>query len=162
MIYSTFIDSPIGRVLIKGANDRISFIGIENRPKKHTGQLPGFMANCAEELKAYFYEGLEQFSFEVNLDGGSTFQKKIWTELLNIPYGKTRTYLNIAEKLYDKNYVRAVGNSVGKNPLMIYVPCHRIIGSDGSMTGFAYGIEIKKQLLALEKSKLYGAQKKLF
>ncbi len=81
---------------------------------------------------------------------GTEFQKKVWKELLNIPYGKTMTYKEQAEKIANKNYVRAVAGANNKNKIPIIIPCHRIIGSDGSLVGYAAGIKVKKYLLAHE------------
>lgn len=81
---------------------------------------------------------------------GTNFQQKVWQELLNIPYGQTKTYKDIAKNIGNEKAVRAVATTIGKNPLMIITPCHRVIGSDGKMHGYAYGINLKKKLLDLE------------
>lgn len=81
---------------------------------------------------------------------GTDFQQKVWQELLNIPYGQTKTYKDIAKNIGNEKAVRAVATAIGKNPLMIITPCHRVIGSDGKMHGYAYGINLKKKLLDLE------------
>ena len=159
---NTYINTPVGRCVIKGMANKITSVRIEKETSNFAGQLPSFMALCVEELLAYFNDGLETFTTDFLLDQGTEFQQKVWSELLNIPYGRTTTYLKIAEKVGNKKSVRAVGNSIGCNPFAILVPCHRVIGTDGSLTGFAYGIETKRWLLELEKSKLYGKQHKLF
>jgi methylated-DNA-[protein]-cysteine S-methyltransferase len=158
----TYINSPVGRCVITGMSNKITSVRIEKESTNFAGQLPSFMALCAEELRAYFHDGLETFNTDILLEQGTEFQQNVWSELLNIPYGRTTTYLKIAEKVSNKDAVRAVGNSIGRNPFAILVPCHRVIGTDGSMTGFAYGIETKRWLLELENSKLYGKQHKLF
>ncbi len=158
----TYINTAVGRFVITGMGNKITSVRIENESKRFAGQLPSYMAACANELRSYFQDGLETFKTDFSLEQGTEFQQKVWRELLNIPYGKTTTYLKIAEKVANKNAVRAVGNSIGRNPFAILVPCHRVIGTDGSLTGFAYGIETKRWLLELEKSKLYGKQHKLF
>ena len=81
---------------------------------------------------------------------GTNFQQKVWQELLSIPYGQTKTYKDIAKNIGNEKAVRAVATAIGKNPLMIITPCHRVIGSDGKMHGYAYGINLKKKLLDLE------------
>lgn len=81
---------------------------------------------------------------------GTDFQQRVWQELLNIPYGQTKTYKDIAKNIGNEKAVRAVATAIGKNPLMIITPCHRVIGSDGKMHGYAYGIDVKKKLLDLE------------
>ncbi|WP_394024270.1 methylated-DNA--[protein]-cysteine S-methyltransferase [Anaerococcus martiniensis] len=83
---------------------------------------------------------------------GTNFQQKVWQELLNIPYGQTKTYKDIAKNIGNEKAVRAVATVIGKNPLMVIIPCHRVIGSDGKMHGYAYGINLKKKLLDLENS----------
>lgn len=83
---------------------------------------------------------------------GTNFQQKVWQELLNIPYGQTKTYKDIAKNIGNEKAVRAVATAIGKNPLMIVTPCHRVIGSDGKMHGYAYGINLKKKLLDLENN----------
>jgi methylated-DNA-[protein]-cysteine S-methyltransferase len=89
---------------------------------------------------------------------GTDFQKKVWNELLKIPYGKTISYLELAKRIGDEKYIRAAASANGKNKLAIFIPCHRVIGSNGSLTGYSGGIENKKRLLELEKknSKLEG------
>lgn len=83
---------------------------------------------------------------------GTNFQQKVWQELLNIPYGQTKTYKDIAKNIGNEKAVRAVATAIGKNPLMIITPCHRVIGSYGKMHGYAYGVNLKKKLLDLEKN----------
>lgn len=83
---------------------------------------------------------------------GTNFQQKVWQELLSIPYGQTKTYKDIAKNIGNEKAVRAVATAIGKNPLMIITPCHRVIGSDGKMHGYAYGINLKKKLLDLENN----------
>ncbi|BDS14278.1 methylated-DNA--[protein]-cysteine S-methyltransferase [Aureispira anguillae] len=158
----TYYNSPIGRFVITGSMQKITSIRIDDTVQNFSGQLAPYMMQCVKELDAYFNEGLEQFSVELDLSQGTKFQQQVWNELLNIPYGRTSTYLKIAEKVSSKRAVRAVGRCVGNNPFAIIAPCHRVIGTDGSLTGFAYGLEAKRLLLELEKSKLYGKQNKLF
>ena len=93
-----------------------------------------------------------KFSIPIELIG-TEFQKKVWSSLKSIPYGKVNTYKQIAIKIGNEKASRAVGNACNKNPLLLLIPCHRVIGSNGSLTGFALGLEIKEQLLELEKRK---------
>ncbi|WP_052598095.1 methylated-DNA--[protein]-cysteine S-methyltransferase [Aureispira sp. CCB-QB1] len=158
----TYYNSPIGRLVITGSMNKIMSIVVDETSRDFAGQLPDYMRLCVDELDGYFNKGLERFTVDLKLEQGTLFQQKVWTELLNIPYGRTTTYLKIAEKVSTKNAVRAVGRCVGNNPFAIIAPCHRVIGTDGSLTGFAYGLEAKRLLLELEKSKLYGKQFKLF
>lgn len=158
----TYYNSPIGRFVITASMDKITSINLEDTSTDFEEQLPSFMQQCLDELDAYFHHGLQNFTVALDLEQGTVFQQKVWTELLNIPYGKTTTYLKIAELVSSPKAVRAVGGSVGKNPFTVIVPCHRVIGTNGKLTGFAHGLEAKRWLLDLEKSKNYGKQNKLF
>lgn len=158
----TYYNSPIGRLVITGSMDEIKSIVVDDTATDFVAKSPTYMQLCVDELDAYFNDGLEEFSVDLKLGQGTLFQQKVWKELLAIPYGRTSTYLKIAEKVSTKKAVRAVGRCVGNNPFAIIAPCHRVIGTDGSLTGFAYGLEAKRLLLELEKSKLYGKQYKLF
>lgn len=104
-----------------------------------------------KEINQYLSKYRKEFSIYdlVRLEG-TRFQKEVWHELQNIPYGETRSYKEIAKNIGNENAVRAVASAIGKNPLMIIIPCHRVIGSDGKMHGYAYGINLKKYLLDLE------------
>lgn len=104
-----------------------------------------------KEINQYLSKYRKEFSIYdlVRLEG-TRFQKEVWHELQNIPYGETRSYKEIAKNIGNENAVRAVASAIGKNPLMIIIPCHRVIGSDGKMHGYAYGINFKKYLLDLE------------
>ena len=104
-----------------------------------------------KEINQYLSKYRKEFSIYdlVRLEG-TRFQKEVWHVLQNIPYGETRSYKEIAKNIGNENAVRAVASAIGKNPLMIIIPCHRVIGSDGKMHGYAYGINLKKYLLDLE------------
>lgn len=106
--------------------------------------------SIVQQLKGYAQGSLQEFSFSVKLDG-TDFQKQVWIELMRIPYGETRTYKEIAEAIGNPNAVRAVGGANNKNKIPIVIPCHRVIGADGSLTGYAGGVDKKKRLLELEK-----------
>ena len=105
-----------------------------------------------KELKEYLKGTRKDFTiYDSTLLAGTDFQKKVWKELLNIPYGQTKTYKEIAKAINNEKATRAVASAIGKNPLMIIIPCHRVIGSDGNLRGYAYGLDIKKTLLELER-----------
>jgi methylated-DNA-[protein]-cysteine S-methyltransferase len=101
------------------------------------------------QIEAYFSHKLEKFSLPLKPEG-SVFQNQIWAELLNIPFGQTRSYLDIALACHNEKSVRAVGNANSKNPIPIIIPCHRVIGTNGQLTGYAGGLERKKYLLENE------------
>lgn len=109
------------------------------------------LLNTFSQLEEYFFEGRKEFSISTDPDG-TEFQKKVWKELLKIPFGKTISYKQLAERLGDKNLIRAVGKANAANPIPIIIPCHRIIGTNGSLVGYSAGFEIKRTLLKLEKS----------
>lgn len=105
------------------------------------------------QIDKYLKGEIKEFDIYDKLDiTGTDFQKSIWQELINIPYGETRTYKDIAQKISNPKALRAVGTAIGKNPFFIIIPCHRVIRSDGKMGGFAYGLGVKEKLLDLEKS----------
>lgn len=114
-----------------------------------TNQTDSVLIETFKQLKEYFFEGRKVFSLQLNPDG-SAFQKAVWAELQNIPYGRTISYKHLAEKMGDKNLIRAVGRANASNPIPIIIPCHRVIGSNGSLVGYSGGIEIKRYLLELE------------
>jgi methylated-DNA-[protein]-cysteine S-methyltransferase len=107
------------------------------------------LQDCVKQLEDYFMGKRNSFNLKLN-PKGTLFQKKVWEELLNIPFNKTRTYLEQSKALGDVKAIRAVASANGKNPIWIIIPCHRVIGSDGSLTGYAGGIWRKKWLLAHE------------
>lgn len=104
---------------------------------------------CIKQLKEYFLEKRKDFSLPLALEG-TEFQQRVWQELLKIPFGETISYLQLSERLGNKKAIRAVGRANGRNPVAIIVPCHRVIGSDGSLTGYAGGLWRKEWLLKHE------------
>ena len=148
MKYSFNFDSPIGRIYIAesdGAITDVAFHPIEGSSEKETPLI----SQAAEMLREYFDGKREEFELPINLVG-TEFQKKAWNALLAIPYGQTRTYKEQAEAVGNAKACRAVGLANGKNPISIIVPCHRVIGADGTLTGYGGGLAIKKALLDLE------------
>lgn len=125
-------------------------IGVPERPDD------ALLARAARQLRAYFGEGDAAFDLPFDLHG-TPFQQRVWHALSRIPAGDTRSYAAIAVEIGAPQAVRAVGAAVGRNPLSVIVPCHRVVGSDGSLTGYAGGIERKRKLLALEAKLLVAA-----
>lgn len=101
------------------------------------------------EIEEYLNGNRKKFSVKISPEG-TEFQKKVWEELIKIPYGETRTYKDIAKNIENEKAYRAVGNANNKNPILIIIPCHRVIGSSGDMTGYRLGIDMKKDLLEME------------
>jgi len=143
------IKSPLGYTKIVGDADGISQVTVLNSEEKETDVIPIVLEDCVMQLQEYF-EGLRtQFNLKLNAQG-TDFQKRVWQALEKIPHGKTTSYLELSKKLGDVKAIRAVANANGKNPLWIIVPCHRVIGSNGSLTGYAGGIHRKKWLIEHE------------
>lgn len=140
-------ESPIGNMTVKSNGLAITEISLG---KFDNGVKDSLTEKAVNELKHYFDGALTEFTFPIEPEG-TDFQKKVWKILTEIPYGETVSYGDIAEKIGGKRYSRAVGGAVNKNPVLIAVPCHRVIGADGSLTGFACGLSVKKYLLDLEK-----------
>lgn len=143
------IKSPLGFTKISGDEDGISAISILNSEEKVTDIIPIELEDCVHQLNEYFEGKRTQFDLALNPEG-TDFQKRVWDALQTIPYGKTCSYLELAQQLGDVKAIRAVANANGKNPLWIVVPCHRVIGSDGSLTGYAGGLYRKQWLLEHE------------
>ena len=146
-----YSQSPLGRLEIAGRDTGIRAINFLDEPPlaPATPDLPAPVVSCVQQLAEYF-QGLRR-SFEVPLDlRGTEFQRRVWELLLYIPFGETRTYLDIALALGDPKAVRAVGAANGQNPVPIIVPCHRVIGGDGALIGYGGGLWRKEWLLAHE------------
>jgi len=140
------IKSPLGFTKIVGDKDGISEITVLNSEEKITDTIPLELKECAIQLKEYF-EG-KRLTFHLKLNPqGTDFQKQVWKLLEQIPYGKTVSYLELSKQLGNVKAIRAIANANGKNPLWIVVPCHRVIGTDGSLTGYAGGLHRKQWLL---------------
>jgi methylated-DNA-[protein]-cysteine S-methyltransferase len=143
------INSPLGFVLIEGNDNGISKISVTSDEAVLSVSIPELFNDVVKQLNEYFDGNRVDFQFKMN-PIGTEFQKKVWEELLKIPYGKTVSYQEVTNNLGDPKAIRAVANANGKNPLWIVVPCHRVIGSDGSLTGYAGGLWRKKWLLEHE------------
>lgn len=146
---TTYYKTPIGTAKIVGNSNGISNITVIDDEIETEKNIPEFLIDCVQQLDEYFKGKRTKFTLKLN-PPGTHFQKKVWNELLNVPYGKTRTYLEQSKILGDVKAIRAVASANGKNPIWIIIPCHRIIGSDGSLTGYAGGLWRKKWLLAHE------------
>lgn len=143
------IKLPLGFTKIVGDEDGITSIYILDSDEKTTDIIPEVLEDCAHQLREYFEGKRTQFDLQINLEG-TEFQKKVWHQLQTIPYGKTISYLQLSQQLGDVKAIRAVANANGKNPLWIVIPCHRVIGSNGSLTGYAGGLHRKQWLLEHE------------
>lgn len=144
-----YIKTPIGTAEIIGDENGIQSISMLDDEIELSTKIPFVLQDCATQLSEYFEGTRSEFDLKLNPQG-TDFQQKVWNELLNIPFGKTRTYLEQTKQLGDPKAIRAVASANGKNPIGIIIPCHRVIGSDGSLTGYASGIWRKKWLLEHE------------
>ena len=154
-MYYTYAASPIGQLLLAGSADALQVIGFPHGDKARRADI-GWerygepFKKTARQLNEYFAGERREFELELAPEG-TKFQVEVLEALRGIPYGETRTYRDIAVAVGRPKAVRAVGNANGRNPLPIVIPCHRVIGSDGSLTGFGGGIEVKRYLLDLEQ-----------
>lgn len=146
--YKAHYESPVGLIEVLASELGVASVLFvkkrsgESRSNEHT-------AACLAQLHEYFNKDRKQFSVPLDLQG-TDFQKRVWNELLKIPFGKTISYLELAVNLGDRKCIRAAGTANGKNPVSIIVPCHRVIGSNGDMVGYSGGMDKKKWLLGFE------------
>lgn len=147
---TVYINSPLGITQISGDENGIAVISVSDVDTKEISPIiPVELQNAVSQLQEYFEGKRVSFDFKLNPQG-THFQQKVWKELLEIPFGKTVSYMDLTKKLGDIKAIRAVASANGKNPLWIVVPCHRVIGTDGSLTGYAGGLWRKKWLLEHE------------
>ena len=151
MFYTIFESKLVGKILLYG--DKIELHGLEfykNSPiDKNWMEDERVFQNVIIQLEKYFNKELKSFDIPLRLSG-TPFQKKVYSQLLQIPYGSTISYQELAKRVDNKKASRAVGNANGKNPIAIIIPCHRVISKDGSIGGFSSKIDIKRKLLELE------------
>ncbi|MBI4964557.1 MAG: methylated-DNA--[protein]-cysteine S-methyltransferase [Desulfomonile tiedjei] len=155
MFYDYFDTGLIGTLTLVGDEQGLRHIVFPKEKNPSTIQddwlkRPQFFAPVKAQLRAYFKGELKRFNLAL-APVGTTFQLKVWQALLTIPYGELVSYKDIAQAIGNPKAVRAVGGAIGKNPIPIIVPCHRCIGSDGSLTGFGGGLDTKKRLIDLER-----------
>jgi len=148
------LKSPVGVLLLESDGEALTRIRLPEEEYEKDGSVervrkPALFKEAAAQLNAYFRG--ERTTFDLPLaPGGTLFQQDVWNELQKIPLGETISYAELAERVGRKGSFRAVGAANGRNPLPIVIPCHRVIGSNGKLTGYAGGIEAKKKLLELE------------
>ena len=156
--FYTKMDSPVGPLLLAGDDRGLRFVSFAASRRAKTPQ-PDWeedeapFAEAVRQLRAYFAGELKVFDLPLVLEG-TEFQLRVWRCLRTIPYGETLCYGELAERIGNPKAVRAVGLANGCNPIPIIVPCHRVIGSNGNLTGFGGGLPVKKKLLALESKQM--------
>jgi methylated-DNA-[protein]-cysteine S-methyltransferase len=156
-IKRAFLKTPMGYLEINGTEKGISKIEFLNFKVRIT-RVPATLRPCVNQLKEYILGKRHNFTIDLDLSG-SSFQLRVWNELIKIPYGTTISYLELARRVGDIKALRAVGGANGANPVVIVVPCHRVIGSNGKLVGYGGGIKRKKWLLEHEHA---FAQRDLF
>ena len=153
-MYLEYIDSPIGAVEIRASDAGVCSVYFVTESKLKKGQTNHWTQTCKTQLLEYF--GGHRKVFDLELDQqGTDFQQQVWQALLTIPFGHLASYSDIAKQIQNPKAVRAVGAANGKNPISVIVPCHRVIGSNGTLTGYAGGIARKQWLLQHEGKKLF-------
>lgn len=158
--YVTYLKSPIGEIKITADENSVaSILFVFNDTEMEEENCNDILAQCKIELSEYFAGKRKEFEVPFN-QVGTEFQQKVWNELTKINYGQTVSYNHIAKAIDNQKSIRAVGTTNGKNQISIIVPCHRVIGSDGSLTGYAGGLWRKKWLLNHEKE-YSGAEKQM-
>jgi len=152
---TAYIKTPLGIAKIVGDENGISVISVSDDGEV-SSTISSILKESVSQLNEYFEGKRTHFTFKLNPQG-TEFQQKVWKGLLEIPFGKTMTYMELSKKLGDVKAIRAVASANGKNPLWIVVPCHRVIGTDGSLTGYAGGLWRKKWLLEYENPSNQGS-----
>jgi len=148
--FVSYFDSPVGPLEIISSKNSIVSLSFSNSTSINSKEnLPRVHQDCLEQLQDYFSGQLKSFKLALN-PSGTDFQKRVWNALSEIPYGTTTSYGALSELLGNSAAIRAVASAIGGNKIAIIIPCHRVIGSDGSMTGFAGGIPKKEWLLQHE------------
>ncbi len=161
IIAKTYYDTPLGPVELRASPCGIAGLGFEDFPTYEINPGHELLLEAIEQLDEYFAG--ERTHFTVLLDlGGTDFQRRVWRQLREIPLGQTMTYLEVAKAIAAPDAVRAVGSACSRNPHWLMVPCHRVIGSDGKLTGYAGGLARKRWLLQHEWGVLHGRQTSLF
>jgi len=154
------MDSPVGMLTLAGKHGRLMHLRMEDQTYEPSrdGWVRDDRAfpDAVDQLSAYFAGDLTEFNLELDIVG-TEFQRRVWTALLTIPYGETRSYGEIARQIGAPGAFRAVGLANGHNPIGIIVPCHRVIGANGSLTGYGGGLDRKRMLLDMEKSRVSPA-----
>ena len=144
------VSSPVGPIMLTASDGAISALSFCDGPAKDPGENDDpVLTEAARQLEEYFAGTRSSFTVPL-APHGTPFQRAVWQALTDIPYGKTVSYRDVAVRIGHPEAVRAVGSANGRNPIAILVPCHRVIGADGSLTGYAYGLEAKRFLLDLE------------
>ena len=158
-IYTTYYQSPLGQLKIQGTTNCITNVSFQDEPvaQNPAEEVSALVTDCVEQMIQYFNGDRKVFDLPLD-QSGSVFQQNVWTELMAIPFGKTISYIQLAIKRGDPKATRAVASANGRNNIAIIIPCHRVIGANRALTGYAGGIWRKKWLLDHEARISYGVQ----
>ena len=156
--YYSWFQSPVGKLLLAGTKAGLKLVSFSAGARTKSADADwhedsAVFIDVVDQLKSYFAGERKAFDLPLVLEG-TEFQKKVWTALQDIPYGETVSYKALAQRVGSPKAVRAVGAANGANPIPIIIPCHRVIGNDGSLTGFGGGLPLKKRLLELESRQM--------
>ena len=157
-----YYQSPIGCIEIIGNADGLQFVKRIEETGQSDTNVSMVLTDCKQQLEEYFSRQRTVFDLKINWQSASDFNVSVWEALLEIPYGHTCSYSNIANKIENPAAVRAVGLANKHNPIAIIVPCHRVIGKNGDLTGYFYGLDVKRKLLELENPMSFAQQGSLF
>ncbi|MFD2721038.1 methylated-DNA--[protein]-cysteine S-methyltransferase [Hymenobacter monticola] len=156
---TAYLNTPLGLLALTGSEaglSAVTFLNDATETATAAAAVPECLREAHRQLQAYFGRELREFSLTYAPAFGTDFQRQVWQAMLGITYGRTASYLDVAKLLNNPKSVRAVGAANGQNPLAIVCPCHRIIGADGSLTGYAGGMHRKKWLLEFEQPTRQG------
>jgi len=160
LLYYTYYSSPVGLLKIGGTDTYIAELSFVDNKEQVVHGEPGVsdvIHQCTEQLIEFFHGSRRRFDIPVHQDG-TEFQKRVWAELLTIPFGKTINYLELSKRIGDVKAIRAAASTNGKNKIAIIVPCHRVVGSNNSLVGYSGGLPRKKWLLDHEFKIAHGVQ----
>lgn len=149
-------NSRLGWITLAASPDGLRGLWFEGQhyfpdlPDRLPDTVEGVLKEAEHQLQAYFSGQRQDFDLPLDLSRGTDFQRGVWQALINLPFGSTTTYANLARQIGRPDAVRAVGAAIGRNPISVIVPCHRVLGTDGSLTGYAGGLERKIELLRIE------------
>lgn len=159
-MFQSLFKTPFGNAVLTASESGLTQLKFNSKPSDNGTNE--HIEQAKSELKEYFEGKRTVFQVSLDLSAGSDFYQRVWNALLDIPFGKTTSYKQLSTDLGNVKAIRAVGTANGRNPIAIIVPCHRVIGSDGSLTGYAYGLDMKRKLLELERPESIGVQASLF
>ncbi len=154
--------SSFGCFKITGSNQGLRSVQLVDTKPCPAGPIPRELRTAVKQLDEYFKQQRKEFDLDIDFSGYTPFLRSVWEQLLEIPYGRTTSYLSIAEKLGDPKAIRAVGQANRNNPIAIIVPCHRVIAKNGDLQGYFYGLDFKRRLLELENPLSFARQGSLF